>query len=134
MKKKNNYPSNYFDSFLDFRKKEVDNYIQNNKTQKYVKQIFKNNYNQKDDWTNLLNIENIMYLSALNYDDLDLESIPKYKLLRDSILEKVIMLTVSYYCLANELELINGEYYLFNAINISIIFLPALYPIILYYI
>ena len=104
MKKKNNYPSNYFDSFLDFRKKEVDNYIQNNKTQKYVKQIFKNNYNQKDDWTNLLNIENIMYLSALNYDDLDLESIPKYKLLRDSILEKVIMLTVSYLCLANELN------------------------------
>ena len=29
-----------------------------------------------------------MYLSALNYEDLDLESDPKYELLRDSILEK----------------------------------------------
>ena len=47
-----------------------------------------------------------MYLSALNYDDLDLESDPKYELLRDSILEKVIMLSVAYYCLGNDFTII----------------------------
>ncbi len=37
-----------------------------------------------------MNIGNIMYLSALNYDDLDLDSDPKFELLRDAVLEKVI--------------------------------------------
>ena len=142
-KNKNNLPPNYFDSYINFRKNEINNFIQNSTTQNDVKIIFENNFNQKDDWIKLLNIENIMYLSALNYDDLDLESEPKYELLRDSILEKVIMLTVAYYCLANELKLlckdknnknINGEYYLFNAINLSIFFLPVSCPIIRHYI
>jgi hypothetical protein len=42
-----------------------------------------------DDWTALLNIGNIMYLSALNVEDLDLDSDPKFELLRDAIIEKV---------------------------------------------
>lgn len=43
----------------------------------------------KDDWTTLLNIGNIMYLSALNIEDLDLDSDSKFELLRDAIIEKV---------------------------------------------
>lgn len=45
-----------------------------------------------EDWTALLNIGNIMYLSALNMEDLDLDSDPKFELLRDAIIEKVIFL------------------------------------------
>jgi hypothetical protein len=136
-------PTNYFDSYLTYRNYDIDNYIQNNSTLNDVKNIFENNFNQKDDWIKLLNIENIMYLSALNYDDLDLESDSKYELLRDSILEKVIMLSVSYYCLSNELKYLakdkvnknlNGEYYLYNALNLSILFLPVSCPIINHYI
>ena len=142
-KNQNDLPYNHFDSYLNYRKNEINNYQQNITTLNDVKIIFENNFNQKDDWIKLLNIENIMYLSALNYDDLDLESDPKYELLRDSILEKVIMLTVSYFCLANELKFfckdknknnINGEYYLLNAINLSILFLPVSCPIIRHYI
>ena len=144
-KNKNSFPSNYFDSYLDYRRNEINNYIQNNLTKNDIKTIFENNFNQKDDWIKLLNIDNIMYLSALNYDDLDLESDPKYELLRDSILEKVIMLSIAYYCLANELKYLckdkdknnknlNGEYYLYNAINLSIYFLPVSCPIIRHYI
>ena len=48
-----------------------------------------------------------MYLSALNYEDLDLDSDPKYELLRDAILEKVVMLTVAYFCIATELRLLS---------------------------
>ena len=140
---KNDLPFNSFDSYSNFRNKQIQNFLQNNVALNDVKNIFDNNFNQKDDWIKLLNIDNIMYLSALNYDDLDLESDPKYELLRDSILEKVIMLTVTYYCLANEIRTlakeknknnINGEYYLFNAINFSLIFLPVSCPIVSHYI
>jgi hypothetical protein len=143
IKDKLDLPTNCFDSYLAYRNNEIDNYIQNNTTLNDVKNIFENNFNQKDDWIKLLNIENIMYLSALNYDDLDLESDSKYELLRDSILEKVIMLSVSYYCLSNELKYLakdkvnknlNGEYYLYNALNLSILFLPVSCPIINHYI
>ena len=52
-----------------------------------LKKILKNK--KSDDWINFLNIGNIMYLSALNSEDLDLESDPKFEILRDSVLEKV---------------------------------------------
>ena len=143
IKDKLDLTTNCFDSYLSYRNNEIDNYIQNNSTLNDVKKIFENNFNQKDDWIKLLNIENIMYLSALNYDDLDLESDSKYELLRDSILEKVIMLSVAYYCLSKELKYLakdktnknlNGEYYLYNALNLSILFLPVSCPIISHYI
>ena len=143
IKKKNVSSSNNYNSYINYRNNEINNFIENNSSLDDIKTIFENNFNQKDDWIKLLNIENIMYLSALNYEDLDLESDPKYELLRDSILEKVIMLTVAYYCLSNELKYlskdknnknINGEYYLYNAINLSIIFLPTSCSIIRYYI
>ena len=142
-KKKNSLPPNNYNSYINFRNNEINTFIENNSSLNDIKTIFENNFNQKDDWIKLLNIENIMYLSALNYEDLDLESDPKYELLRDSILEKVIMLTVAYFCLSNELKYlskdknnknINGEYYLYNAINLSIIFLPVSCSIIRYYI
>ena len=136
-------PYNSFDSYANYRKSEIEHFMRNSTTLNDIKNIFENNFKQKDDWIKLLNIDNIMYLSALNYDDLDLESDPKYELLRDSILEKVIMLTVSYYCLSNEIRTlskdnnkknINGEYYLFNAISLSLIFLPVSCPIVNHYI
>ena len=43
-----------------------------------------------------------MYLSAINYDDLDLESDSKFELLRDAIVEKVklfILDSYAYCCL-----------------------------------
>ena len=84
-----------------------------------------------------------MYLSALNYEDLDLDSDPKYELLRDAILEKVVMLTVAYFCIATELRLlspnksnkkINGEYYHYLAVEFSSLFLPVSCPIVKHYI
>jgi hypothetical protein len=107
-----------------------------------IRSIFGNN-TKKDDWIQLLNIGNIMYLSALNYEDLDLDSDPKYELLRDAILEKVVMLTVSYFCIATELRLlsnnetnknINGEFFLFKAVEFSSLFLPVSCPIVKHYI
>jgi hypothetical protein len=44
---------------------------------------------KSNDWVNYLNIGNIMYLSSLNFDDLDLDSEAKFELLRDAVVEKV---------------------------------------------
>jgi len=45
-----------------------------------------------------------MFLSPIGYEDLELENIPKYELLRDAIIEKILMLTISYFCITTELR------------------------------
>jgi hypothetical protein len=72
-------------------------------------EIYKNNIllrnvlgmKKSDDWINYLNIGNIMYLSALNYEDLDIDSDPKFELFRDAVLEKVIIFLTILDCHAN---------------------------------
>ena len=133
---------NLYDSYDLYRKDQIESYLKDKNILMEIKNIFEKKFTQKDDWLNKLNIENIIYLSALNYDDLDFDSDSKYELLRDSLLEKVIMLTVSYYCISNELKFLskdknnkktNGEYYHYNALYFALIFLPPNCPIVNYY-
>ena len=141
-KSSNSYPDNYFNSYNNFRAQEMKTFMKNNTLINNIRFIFGNSI-KKDDWIKLLNIGNIMYLSALNYEDLDLDSDPKYELLRDAILEKVVMLTVAYFCIATELRLlspnksnkkINGEFYHYLAVEFSSLFLPVSCPIVKHYI
>ena len=133
---------NFYNSYEDFRKKQIDIYIKDKIVINDIKNIFEKKFTQIDDWIKTLKIDSIIYLSPLNYDDLDLDSDAKYELLRDSLLEKVIMLNVAYYCLSNELRILskdknnkntNGEYYLYNALYLSLIFLPPNSPITNHY-
>ena len=94
---------------------------------------------KNDDWLNLFNIGNIMFLYAMSYDDLDLDSDPKYELLRDAIIEKILMLTVSFFSIANELRFLgnkvdNGLYYHSKAVEISCLYLPSTCPIVKHYV
>ena len=94
---------------------------------------------KNDDWLNLFNIGNIMFLYAMSYDDLDLDSDPKYELLRDAIIEKILMLTVSFFSIANELRFLgnkidNGLYYHSKAVEISCFYLPSTCPIVKHYV
>ena len=139
---KDNKKSNNFSSYSKYRSKEMKSFSNNITLISNIRNIFGNSI-KKDDWIKLLNIGNIMYLSALNYEDLDLDSDPKYELLRDAILEKVVMLTVAYFCIATELRLlspdknnkkINGEYYHYLAVEFSSLFLPVSCPIVKHYI
>ena len=80
-----------------------------------------------------------MFLYAMSYDDLDLDSDPKYELLRDAIIEKILMFTVAYFSIANELRFINnnndnGSYYHSKAVEISCLFLPVSCPIVKHYV
>ena len=140
--KNNNKNGKTFNSYNNYRLSEIKNYNTNNTLINNIRSIFGNSI-KKDDWIQLLNIGNIMYLSALNYEDLDLDSDPKYELLRDAILEKVVMLTVAYFCIATELRLLstnknnkklNGEYFHYKAVEFSSLFLPVSCPIVKHYI
>ncbi len=131
-----------FTSYLNYTTFEINKYLSNNSLINNIRHIFGNTI-KKDDWIQLLNIGNIMYLSPLNYDDLELDSDPKYELLRDAILEKVVMLTVAYFCIATELRFLsidknnyktNGEFYHYKAVEFSSIFLPVSCPIVKHYI
>jgi hypothetical protein len=79
-----------------------DNNYNNHLTESTIEELMKNEslklsvrnilgVKKNDDWINFLNIGNIMYLSPITYEDLDLESDSKFELLRDAMLEKVIL-------------------------------------------
>ena len=142
LKKEYKKNSKIYDSYSNYRLSEIKNFNTNNALTNDMRSIFGNSI-KKDDWIQLLNIGNIMYLSALNFEDLDLDSDPKYELLRDAILEKIIMLTVAYFCISTELRLlssnknnkkVNGEYFHFKAVEFSSMFLPVSCPIVKHYI
>ena len=131
-----------FDSYLKYRKNEIHIYQKNLVLLNNIRNVFGAEI-KNDDWIHLLNIGNIMYLSPLNEEDLDLESDPKYELIRDSILEKVVMLTVSYFSIAMEMKQLspdqnnkklNGEFFHYQAIFFSNIYLPVSCPIVKHYI
>ena len=131
-----------FNSYAKYTEYEIKKNNNNTLLIQNIRKIFGSTI-KKDDWIQLLNIGNIMYLSALNYEDLDLDSDPKYELIRDAILEKVVMLTVSYFCIATEMRFlcadkndnkINGEFYHYKAVEFSSLFLPVSCPIVKHYI
>ena len=132
----------YFNSYLNYRKNEIHKYQKNTILLNNIRNVFGGEI-KNDDWIQLLNIGNIMYLSPLNDEDLDLESDPKYELLRDAILEKVVMLTVSFFCIATEMKQlstdknnkkINGEFFHYQAVAFSNLYLPVSCPIVKHYI
>jgi len=139
IKKNNNL---YYNSYLNYRKNEIHEY-QKNTTLLYV---IRNSFGtevKEDDWIQLLTIHNIIYLSPLNNEDLDLDSDPKYELLRDAILEKVVMLTVSFFCVAMEMKQLspdknnrktNGEFFHHKAVSFSNLYLPVSCSIVKHFI
>ena len=131
-----------YNSYLKYRKNEIHKYQKNITLLNNIRNLFGEEI-KSDDWIHLLNIGNIMYLSPLNDEDLELESDPKYELLRDAILEKIVMLTVSYFCIAMEMKQlsheqnnkkINGEFFHYQAIFFSNLYLPVSCPIVKHYI
>ena len=131
-----------YDSYLKYRKNEIHKYQKKIILLNNVRNVFGAEI-KNDDWIHLLNIGNIMYLSPLNEEDLNLESDPKYELLRDSILEKVVMLTVSYFSIAMEMKQLshdqnnkklNGDFFHYLAVFFSNLYLPVSCPIVKHYI
>ena len=128
---------NNFDSYLKYRKSEIHDYHKNLASLNNIRKLFRTEIN-KENWLFNINIGNIMYLTPLNDTDLDFESEPKYEILGDAILEKVIFLSVSYFCISMKMyqlsgdknnKKINGEFFLKQACDLSDIYLPVSCPI-----
>ena len=133
---------NNFGSYLKYRKNEIHDYQKNLALLNNIRKLFTCDIN-KEDWLSNLNIGNIVYLSPLNDGDLDLDSEPKYELLGDAILEKVIFISMSCFCIAMEMyqlasdknnKRINGEYFLKKACDLIDLYLPISCPIIKHFI
>ena len=131
-----------YNSYLKYRKNEIHKYQKNITLLNNIRNLLGAEI-KSDDWIHLLNIGNIMYLSPLNEEDLEVESDPKYELLRDAILEKIVMLTASYFCISMEMKQlsheqnnkkINGEFFHYQAIIFSNLYLPVSCPIVKHYI
>ena len=102
-----------------------------------------------DDWIFNLNIGNVMHMSPIGFDDLhsclNLDSIEKrwvYELSKDSLLEKIVLLTVAYFWVGTELRFLtsnskdpkfhqkDSEMWHAKALHTSSTFLPSDCPLV----
>ena len=133
----NNSNNNVFNSYASYRDSETKKYKSDIKLISTINKLLSKSI-ENNNWIKLIGIESIIYLSGSYYEDLDLDSDPKFELLPDAIFEKVILLTISYYCISNELRILskniqnqntNGEFFLNLAIDLSSKFIPISCPI-----
>jgi hypothetical protein len=103
-------------------------------------------YLNQSEWMYLLNIGNIMQITPLTVQDLHTTSKIEIELARDSIIEKISFLAVSYFCVSTELRfLVNlkenasvdpiqvkaeSEYWHGKALDIACTFLPSESPLV----
>ena len=62
----------------------------------------------QDDWIFNLNIGNVMHLLPMSLEELNLHIDNSHELSRDAMLEKIILLSVSYFCVGTELRFLSG--------------------------
>jgi hypothetical protein len=76
------------------------------KNQEYLKLNVRNilGVKHKEDWIFNLNIGNVMHLAPMSLEDLNIHVDSSHELSRDAMLEKIILLSVSYFCVGTELR------------------------------
>ena len=65
---------------------------------------------EQDDWIFNLNIGNVMHLLPMSLEELNLHVDNSHELSRDAMLEKIILLSVSYFCVGTELRFLSKQY------------------------
>lgn len=63
----------------------------------------------QDDWIFNLNIGNVMHLLPMSLEELNLHVDNSHELSRDAMLEKIILLSVSYFCVGTELRFLSKQ-------------------------
>lgn len=64
---------------------------------------------EQDDWIFNLNIGNVMHLLPMSLEELNLHIDNSHELSRDAMLEKLILLSVSYFCVGTELRFLSSN-------------------------
>ena len=65
---------------------------------------------EQDDWIYNLNIGNVMHLLPMSLEELNLHIDNSHELSRDAMLEKIILLSVSYFCVGTELRFLSNTF------------------------
>lgn len=60
-----------------------------------------------EDWILNLNIGNVMHLSPLGLQEMNLQLDNSHELTRDAILEKIVLLSIAYFCVGTELRFLS---------------------------
>jgi hypothetical protein len=60
-----------------------------------------------DDWILNLNIGNVMHLSPFGIQEMNLQLDNSHELTRDAILEKIVLLSIAYFCVGTELRFLS---------------------------
>ena len=95
------------------------------------------------DWIFNLNIGNVMHLNMMKEQELNAKIENTHELTKDTMLEKVVLITSAYFCIATEIrfilqkELLDGklitkkdsESYHAKALHIALLFLPEDCPL-----
>jgi hypothetical protein len=94
-----------------------------------------------DDWIFNLNIGNVMHLSLMGAEELNAKLETTHELCKDSMLEKIVLVSVSYFCIGTEMRFLmqkpnsnytkkDSEAFHAKALHISSLFLPADCPLV----
>ncbi len=96
-------------------------------------------YMQSSDWISSLNIGNIMQISPITLQDVETVYDLDVELTRETLLEKVALLAVSYFCISTEKRFLaqsdsgsarQSEFWHAKALEIACCFLPAECPLV----
>ena len=63
---------------------------------------------EADDWIFNLNIGNVMHLLPMSLEELNLHIDNSHELSRDAMLEKIILVSVAYFCIGTELRFLSS--------------------------
>ena len=88
-----------------------------------------------EDWIFNLNIGNVMHLSLMGAEELNATLESTHELGKDSMLEKIVLISVTYFCISTEMRFLmqkvknqytkkDSESFHAKALHISSLFLP----------
>lgn len=94
-----------------------------------------------EDWIFNLNIGNVMHLSLMGAEELNAKLENTHELCKDSMLEKIVLVSVSYFCIGTEMRFLmqkqnsqvhkkDSEAFHAKALHISSLFLPHDCPLV----
>lgn len=96
-----------------------------------------------EDWIFNLNIGNVMHLSLMGAEELNAKLENTHELCKDSMLEKIVLVSVSYFCIGTEMRFLmqkqnstiskrDSEAFHAKALHISSLFLPHDCPLVIH--
>jgi len=94
-----------------------------------------------EDWIFNLNIGNVMHLSLMGVEELNAKLENTHELCKDSMLEKIVLVSVAYFCIGTEMRFLmqksstsfnkrDSEAFHAKALHISTVFLPPDCPLV----